>query len=441
MNTVVIGTQWGDEGKGKIVDLLTEKADCVVRYQGGHNAGHTVVIDGEKYIFHLIPSGIVHEGRICLIGSGAVIDPKALFAEIDMLRERGVDIKGRVFVSESAHLIMPYHQALDVLTETAKKGKKIGTTGLGIGPAYTDKYARIGIRIGDLFDKDIFEEKLALNLGMKNFLLRKMYHHSGFSRAKIKQEYFGYAERMKEIVCDTSLLLNSFMNQKKNILFEGAQGTMLDIDWGTYPYVTSSNSTIGGLFTGLGVDPRRIDRIIGVAKAYTTRVGEGPMLTEFARGMQERVRDEGNEFGATTGRPRRCGWFDAVVVRYAVRINGINEICLTKLDVLDRLDKIKVCTGYRYKNKILNEFPSRIGVLSECRPVYEQLPGWKENLNEKRSYSELPDHARRYIGRIEELVGVKVSIVSVGEGREQSISKRSQVTSGKSQVVEDTCDV
>lgn len=422
MNTVVIGTQWGDEGKGKIVDLLTEKADCVVRYQGGHNAGHTVVIDGEKYIFHLIPSGIVHHGRICLIGSGAAIDPKALFAEIDMLTKRGVDIKGRIFVSESAHLIMPYHQALDVLTETAKKNKKIGTTGLGIGPAYTDKYARIGIRIGDLFDRDIFEEKLALNLGMKNFLLRKMYHHPGFSRAKIKQEYFGYAERMEEIACDTSLLLNNFMNQKKNILFEGAQGTMLDIDWGTYPYVTSSNSTIGGLFTGLGVDPRRINRIIGVAKAYTTRVGEGPMLTEFAQGMQEKMRDEGNEFGATTGRPRRCGWFDAVVVRYAVRINGINEICLTKLDVLDKLDKIKVCTGYRYKNKILNEFPSRIGVLSECRPVYEELPGWKEGLGEKKYYRELPDRAKEYIRKIEELVGVKVSLISVGEGRDQSIA-------------------
>lgn len=428
MNTVVIGTQWGDEGKGKIVDLLTEKADCVVRYQGGHNAGHTVVIEGEKYVLHLIPSGIIHQGRICLIGNGAVIDPEALFSEIDMLAKRGIDIKGRIFVSESAHLIMPYHQALDVLTETAKKGKKIGTTGLGIGPAYTDKYARVGIRIGDLFDKDIFEERLDINLRMKNFLLRKMYRHPGFSKARIKQEYLGYAERMKEIACDISLMLNNFMSQKKNILFEGAQGTMLDIDWGTYPYVTSSNSTIGGLFTGLGVDPRKIDRIIGVAKAYTTRVGEGPMVTEFASGMQEKMRDEGKEFGATTGRPRRCGWFDAVVVRYAVRINGINEICLTKLDILDKLDKIKVCTGYRYKNEILKEFPSRIGILSQCRPVYEELTGWKESLDGKKLYRELPVRAKEYIKKIEELVGVKVSLISVGEGREESIDK--EVASG-----------
>jgi len=423
MNTVVIGTQWGDEGKGKIVDLLTEGADCVVRYQGGHNAGHTVVIKGEKYVLHLIPSGIMHKGRICLIGSGAVIDPKALFSEIDMLTKRGIDLKGRIFVSESAHLIMPYHQALDVLSEKSKKGKKIGTTGLGIGPAYTDKYARTGIRIGDLFDKDVFEERLDLNLNMKNFLLRKMFHHPGFSKNKIFKEYMGSAKRMKEIACDTSLLLNNFIKEKKNILFEGAQGTMLDIDWGTYPYVTSSNSTIGGLFTGLGLDPRKIDRIMGVAKAYTTRVGEGPMLTEFVSGMQEKMRDEGKEFGATTGRPRRCGWFDAVVVRYAVRINGINEICLTKLDILDKLKKIKICNGYRYKNKILKEFPSRMGILSRCKPVYEELPGWEESLAGKKFYHELPVNAKKYVKKIEELVGVKVSLVSVGEGREQSIDK------------------
>lgn len=423
MNTVVIGTQWGDEGKGKIVDLLTEGADCVVRYQGGHNAGHTVVIKGEKYVLHLIPSGIMHKGRICLIGSGAVIDPKSLFNEIDMLTKRGIDLKGRIFVSESAHVIMPYHQALDILTEKAKKGKKIGTTGLGIGPAYTDKYARTGIRIGDLFDKDVFEERLDLNLSMKNFLLRKMYLHPGFSKKKIVDEYMGYAKRMKEIACDISLLLNNFMNDGKNILFEGAQGTMLDIDWGTYPYVTSSNSTIGGLFTGLGVDPRKIDRIMGVAKAYTTRVGEGPMLTEFPSGMQEIMRDEGKEFGATTGRPRRCGWFDAVVVRYAVRINGINEICLTKIDILDKLKKIKICTGYRYKNKILKEFPSQMGVLARCKPVYEEVPGWEESLAGKKLYQELPENAKKYIKKIEELVGIKVSLISVGEGREQSIDK------------------
>lgn len=423
MNTVVIGTQWGDEGKGKIVDLLTEGADCVVRYQGGHNAGHTVVIKGEKYVLHLIPSGIMHKGRMCLIGSGAVIDPKALFSEIDMLTKRGIALKGRIFVSESAHVIMPYHQALDVLAEKAKKGKKIGTTGLGIGPAYTDKYARIGIRIGDLFDKDVFEERLDINLKMKNFLLRKMYLHPGFSKKKIMDEYMGYAKKMKEIACDISLLLNNFMNDGKNILFEGAQGTMLDIDWGTYPYVTSSNSTIGGLFTGLGVDPRKINRIMGVAKAYTTRVGEGPMITEFLSGMQEIMRDEGKEFGATTGRPRRCGWFDAVVVRYAVRINGINEICLTKLDILDKLKKIKVCTGYRYKNKILKEFPSQMGVLSQCKPVYEEVPGWEESLVGKKFYHELPGNAKKYIKKIEELVGVKVSLISVGEGREQSIDK------------------
>ncbi|MEW6087295.1 MAG: adenylosuccinate synthase [bacterium] len=423
MNTVVIGTQWGDEGKGKIVDLLTEEADCVVRYQGGHNAGHTVVIKGEKYILHLIPSGIMHPGRICLIGSGAVIDPKALFNEIDMLTRRGINLKGRIFVSESAHVIMPYHQAIDVLTETAKKGKKIGTTGLGIGPAYTDKYARIGIRIGDLFDESVFIERLDFNLRMKNFLLRKMYRHPGFNKKKILKEYLEYAKRIKEIACDISLLLNNFINEGKNILFEGAQGTMLDIDWGTYPYVTSSNATIGGLFTGLGIDPRRIDRIMGVSKAYTTRVGEGPMLTEFPLGMQEKMRDEGKEFGATTGRPRRCGWFDAVVVRYAVRINGINEICLTKLDILDKLKTIKVCTGYRYKNKILKEFPGQMGVLSLCKPVYEELPGWEESLSGRKYYNELPDNTKKYIKKIEELVGVKVSLISVGEGREQSIDK------------------
>jgi len=419
-NIVILGAQWGDEGKGKVIDIFAPKADFIVRYQGGNNAGHTVVIGKDEFILHLIPSGILHKGKVCVIGNGVVIDPRAFLEEIEMLAKKKIGVSGRLFVSDEAHLIFPYHKKLDELKEENKK--RIGTTKKGIGPCYADKVARSGIRIVDLFDEGVFEEKLKANLDEKNAVFTKIYNVGGFSFDTLYREYLDYAKKIKEYVCDTVLLLNDAISKKKRIMFEGAQGTLLDVDHGTYPFVTSSNSTAGGAATGTGVGPTKIDKVIGVVKAYTTRVGEGPFPTEFSSDLMDRIRQKGKEFGATTGRPRRCGWFDNVIVKHAVMVNGIDEITVTKLDVLDDLDSIKICTAYKFEGRVYNNFPSSIRVLSCCEPVYEELDGWKEDTTKITSYSKLPRNAKIYLKRIEKLLKTKIVLISVGSERNQTFS-------------------
>jgi adenylosuccinate synthase len=412
-NIVVVGAQWGDEGKGKVIDFLTEKADVIVRYQGGNNAGHTVVINGQEFILHLIPSGILHPNKICIIGHGVVFNPKAFLQELEYLKERNIEVNDNLCISEDTHLIMPYHLNLE---QKAEEIRKIGTTGRGIGPAYADKASRCGIKIIDLFEEDIFEEKLKINIEQKG---------NEFNITSIKNEYLGYAKLLKKYVKDTSILLNEAIKDGKNILFEGAQGTLLDVDHGTYPYVTSSNATAGGACTGSGIGPSKIDHVIGVAKAYTTRVGEGPFPTELLAEIGEAIRIKGREYGATTGRPRRCGWFDAVGVKYAVRINGLDSLAITKLDVLNDLEKIKVCVGYEYRGEKINEFPRSIKVLNECKPIYEELPGWQQEIGDIRSYNDLPTQARDYLAYIKELIQVDIGLISVGPEREQTIALKS----------------
>lgn len=419
-NTVIVGAQWGDEGKGKVIDILAERADYIVRYQGGNNAGHTVVIGTDKFVLHLIPSGILHRGKKCVIGNGVVIDPKALLEEIEMLADKGIDVDGRLFVSETAHVIFPYHKVLDELKE--EKRKKIGTTKKGIGPCYADKVARLGIRVIDLMDRDTLREKLENNLEEKNAVLEKIYGSDTFDIEKIYREYLDYGEKIRKYVCDTTVLLNDAVRRRKSLLFEGAQGTLLDVDHGTYPFVTSSNATAGGAATGTGVGPNRIDKVIGIVKAYTTRVGEGPFPTEFSDELMDTIRQKGGEFGATTGRPRRCGWFDSVVVRHSAKINGLDEIVVTKLDVLDDLDSIKVCTAYRYNGKVYKDFPADVKVLKGCEPIYEELPGWKEDTTRITSYLKLPRNAKRYLKRIQRIVGTKIVLISVGSERNQTFS-------------------
>lgn len=408
-NVVIVGVQWGDEGKGKIIDFLTEDADIVVRYQGGNNAGHTVIVNGQKFILHLIPSGILHPDKICIIGNGVVFNPKAFFEELNYLKERGIGINDNLYISEDTHLIMPYHFKLE---EKAEKIRKIGTTGRGIGPAYADKTGRCGIKVIDLFEEDTFDEKLQANIAQKEY---------EFDRTSIKNEYLGYAKLLKKYVKDTSLLLNEAIKNGKNILFEGAQATLLDVDYGTYPYVTSSNATAGGACTGSGVGPTKIDHVIGVVKAYTTRVGEGPFPTELHTEIGEAIRIKGHEYGATTGRPRRCGWFDAIGVKYAVRINGMDSLAITKLDVLNDLEKIKICVGYEYQGEKINEFPKSLKVLRECRPIYEELPGWQQEISDIRSYDDLPRQVKDYLALIIELTQTKIGLISVGPQREQTI--------------------
>lgn len=408
-NVVIVGVQWGDEGKGKIIDFLTEDADIVVRYQGGNNAGHTVIVNGQKFILHLIPSGILHPDKICIIGNGVVFNPKAFFEELNYLKERGIGINDNLYISEDTHLIMPYHFKLE---EKAEKIRKIGTTGRGIGPAYADKTGRCGIKVIDLFEEDTFDEKLQANIAQKE---------DEFDRTSIKNEYLGYAKLLKKYVKDTSLLLNEAIKNGKNILFEGAQATLLDVDYGTYPYVTSSNATAGGACTGSGVGPTKIDYVIGVVKAYTTRVGEGPFPTELHTEIGEAIRIKGHEYGATTGRPRRCGWFDAIGVKYAVRINGMDSLAITKLDVLNDLEKIKICVGYEYQGEKINEFPKSLKVLRECRPIYEELPGWQQEISDIRSYDDLPRQVKDYLALIIELTQTKIGLISVGPQREQTI--------------------
>lgn len=417
---VLIGSQWGDEGKGKITDFLAEKADVVVRYQGGNNAGHTVVANGEEFKLHLIPSGILYSEKTCVIGNGVVIDPKVLLEELDYLAKRGVQT-GKLLISSNAHVIMPYHCVFDGLEEEARGDHKIGTTKRGIGPAYMDKASRIGIRIIDLMDKDEFAEKLHRNLVEKNNLMVKVYGKEPFKFEDIYNEYLGYAERIRQMVTDSSLAIDVCLRSGEKVLFEGAQGTLLDNDLGTYPYVTSSHPISGGACIGAGVGPTKIDRVVGVIKAYTTRVGEGPFPTELLDETGGQMRQNGQEFGTTTGRARRCGWFDAVIARYAVRVNGISDFAVTKLDVLTGFETLKICVGYRLGEEIIQEFPQSQKIFNKCQPVYEEMPGWQEDLTHVRRFEDLPQAAQNYIRRVEELAGVPATIVAIGPGREQTI--------------------
>lgn len=420
-NVILIGAQWGDEGKGKIIDLLAEKSDFIVRYQGGNNAGHTVKFADKKFVLHLIPSGILHKGKICMIGNGSVIDPEALQEEINMLKREGISVKNRLFVSEQAHLIMPYHKLIDAFLENAKGKGKIGTTKKGIGPCYADKAARLGIRIVDLMNDRIFRERLKLVLTDKNLVLNKIFKEKSLSFNAIYRKYVSFRPFLKPLVRNTSLLLDQAYKKKKRVLFEGAQGTLLDVDHGTYPYVTSSNASAGGAITGSGVSPARIDHVIGVVKAYTTRVGEGPFPTEFPPDLMEHIRTRGEEFGATTGRPRRCGWFDAVIGRHSVLVNGLTKLAVMKLDVLDDLPEIKICIGYKCHGKIYKHFPYDLEVLENGKPIYESHPGWQTSTENVRSFNALPKNAKLYLKRLEQLLETRISIVSVGSKRIQTI--------------------
>jgi adenylosuccinate synthase len=423
MNIAVLGAQWGDEGKGKVVDLLTPNFSIVARYQGGHNAGHTVYANGRKFVLRLLPSGILHEGITCVIGNGVVIDPQALFAEIDELAAAGIAVGDRLVISDKAHLILPYHRELDLLSEARRGERKIGTTSRGIGPAYEDKIGRRGVRVGDLADPSSLAEAVQHNVAARNRIIGD----SQMDWRQVLDDLTRAWQRMSRWVADVSLFLDRARQAGRAVMCEGAQGTLLDIDHGTYPYVTSSNATIGGVCTGLGVGPRFIEGVLGVAKAYTTRVGEGPLPTELTGEIGNRLRESGQEFGAVTGRPRRCGWYDAVVVRYAVRVNGLDALALTKLDVLDELAEIQVCTSYRCRGASLTELPSDLAQLSACEPVYETLPGWTRPAKGARRYADLPREAQRYIARLEEVTGVPAAVISTGSAREDTIIRDDSV--------------
>ena len=420
-NIVLVGAQWGDEGKGKIIDILSEKSDIIIRFQGGNNAGHTVVIGEEHFILHLIPSGILHKGKICVIGNGVVVDPEALLNEISMLKKRGITVDGSLIVSDQVHIIFPYHKVLDELRETKKGKTKIGTTKRGIGPCYADKASRCGIRLTELLNPDEFRGKLKFNIDEKNAVLSTLYGHKGFSLDEIYGRYIDYGKRLAKYMQNAPLFLNTAMTKDKSLLFEGAQGTLLDIDHGTYPFVTSSSATAGGACVGTGVSPVNMDRVIGVAKAYTTRVGEGPFPTEFEPDLMEKIRKKGKEFGATTGRPRRCGWFDFVVLKHAVMINGLTELALTKLDVLDDTDTIKVCVAYKCGDRVLKDFPTNMEMLIQCEPVYEELPGWNEDTSSITRYRQLPLRARKYVACISKFLKKRITMISVGSERSQTL--------------------
>lgn len=417
---VVIGTQWGDEGKGKIVDYLAEKADVVVRYQGGNNAGHTVVVNGNEFKLQLLPSGILYPNKSCVIGNGVVVDPAVLIAEIERMVEKGIDPSG-LRISNRAHVIMPYHRLLDAVEEEYRGDFKIGTTKRGIGPCYMDKNARSGIRMVDLMDEEEFSAKLERNLEAKNHLLSAVYQEEGFDFEAVKAEYLGYAEKLRPYVVDTSEAINRAIDSGKKVLFEGAQATLLDLDHGTYPYVTSSHPIAGGACIGAGIGPSKISKVIGVVKAYTTRVGEGPFPTELLDATGDEIRELGREFGTVTGRPRRCGWLDACVVRYAGNLSGIDYMAITRLDILDKLKTLKIGVGYKYKGQILKEFPASLKVLSEVEPVYEEFEGWQTDISGVRNYADLPANARRYVERLSEVAGINIGIVSVGPGRDQTM--------------------
>ena len=417
---IVIGTQWGDEGKGKIVDYLAEKADVVVRYQGGNNAGHTVVVDGAEFKLHLLPSGILYSGKTCIVGNGVVIDPAVMIKEIKGMQDRGFETTG-LKVSNRAHVIMPYHRLLDEVEEDYRGKYKIGTTKRGIGPCYMDKNARSGIRMVDLLDETEFSGKLKRNLEAKNRLLRAVYGEKEFDYETMRIEYLDYAEQLRPYVVDTTAVLNEALKRGEKVLFEGAQATLLDLDHGTYPYVTSSHPIAGGACIGAGVGPSKIDKVIGVVKAYTSRVGEGPFPTELTDEIGNHIRERGHEYGTTTGRPRRCGWLDACIVRYAGLLSGIDYMAITRLDILDDLRSLKMCVGYNYKGEILREFPASLKVLAQVEPVYEEFPGWQESTTKIRTYDKLPVNARRYIERLSEVADLGIGIVSVGPERDQTI--------------------
>jgi len=417
---VVVGTQWGDEGKGKITDYLAEKANVVARYQGGNNAGHTICIGDKKYKLHVVPSGIFYSDKICVIGNGVVIDPKVLIAELKYLHEQGFTTDN-LRISERAHVIMPYHIRIDELEEDRKGANKIGTTKKGIGPAYMDKVARTGIRIVDLLDEEVFSEKLERNLAEKNQLLERVYGVEGFNKEEIYNAYVGYANELRQYVADTSVVLNDVIDEGRKVLFEGAQGVMLDIDQGTYPFVTSSNPVAGGVCIGSGVGPTKIHQVIGVAKAYTTRVGDGPFPTEQINEVGDRIREVGKEYGTTTGRPRRVGWFDSVVLRHSRRVSGVTGLSLNSIDVLTGLDVVKICKAYEYNGEVITSYPASLKVLAECKPIYEELPGWTEDITGVTSFDELPVNAQNYLKKIEELVQIPIAIFSVGPNRTQTI--------------------
>ncbi len=419
---VIVGTQWGDEGKAKVVDYLTKDADIVVRFQGGANAGHTVIVDGKEYIFHLVPAGIIHPNKICVIGNGVVISLETLLEEIDELENKGISVEGRLFISQNAHLVMPYHKLLDQAEEERKGKDKLGTTIRGIGPCYADKVARIGIRVGDLLNEETFKEKLAFNVREKNQVLRQIYKKDPIDEQKLLTAYLELKDRIAPYVRDISILLNEAIDEGKHILFEGAQATLLDMDHGTYPFVTSSNTVAGAACTGAGIGPKMIDEVIGVAKAYTTRVGTGPFPTELSDSTGEMMRQIGRgEYGATTGRPRRCGWFDAVPVRMSARVNALDTLAITKMDVLDSFPKINICTAYSYEGKTITEFPSDHRILEGCKPIYEELDGWMTPTNDIRNFDELPDAAKRYLDRMHQVVGTPIFLISVGFEREQTV--------------------
>ena len=423
-NVVIVGTQWGDEGKGKIVDLLAETADVVVRFQGGNNAGHTMVVGGEQFISHLIPSGILQK-KTCIIGNGVVVDPAVLLEEIDALSSRGIDVgPGMLEICEKAHLIMPYHQAVDHAREKFKGDQKIGTTGRGIGPAYEDKATRRGIRFVDLLDPEVFAEKVNTILDEKNFYLQNYLSADTLDPQQIVDQYLVYAGRLAPHVTNISVTINAAIKNKKQIMFEGAQGTHLDIDHGTYPFVTSSNTLAGNACCGSGVGPKQIDDVFGIVKAYTTRVGQGPFPSELFDAIGDKIQEKGAEFGATTGRRRRCGWLDTVILNNAVRLNGLTGLAITKLDVLDGLESIKICTGYEYQGELLTEFPASLKVLGGCQPVYESLPGWQEDISGIRKFEDLPANVISYLERIAALTETPVSIISVGPDRDQTIVLR-----------------
>ena len=417
---VVIGTQWGDEGKGKYIDILAGTSDIVVRFSGGNNAGHTIVVNGEKYALHLVPSGILHEGKTCIIGNGVVIDPAALIKEMDELNKRGI-CTDCILISDRAHLIMPYHKELDELQETFRGDNNIGTTKRGIGPAYVDKTERCGIRMCDLIDEDVFGEKVRLNLDVKNLIIERVYGGKPFDADEIITEYAEYARILKKHITDTSVVLSEAIEADNDILFEGAQATFLDLDFGTYPYVTSSNPVAGGVCTGAGIGPVHIDEVYGVMKAYTSRVGAGPFPTEQDNEIGDRIRELGWEYGTTTGRPRRCGWLDAVMIKYAARVNGLTALAINHLDTIGKLSRIKLCRAYIKDGVEITHFPASLKELAKCEPIYEEFDGWHTDISGVKEYDELPENARKYLKRIEELVGVRIKFIGVGKDRENTI--------------------
>ena len=422
---IVLGAQWGDEGKGKMTDYLAEEANVVVRYQGGNNAGHTVEVGDKQYKLHLIPSGILHDEKLNVIGNGVVIDPIAFFSEIDYLQEEGVKVNPeKLIVSDRAHIIMPYHKILDKLKEQARGKNDIGTTGKGIGPCYTDKFERCGIRVCDLIDKEVFKEKLSENIEMKNKYIVNVFGGEALNFDEIYEEYSKYGERLKPFVKDTSVTVYNEIKENKSVLFEGAQGMLLDIDYGTYPFVTSSNTTAGGVANGVGIGPNMITNAVGIAKAYTTRVGKGPFPTELENETGEWIREKGHEYGVTTGRSRRCGWLDIVILKTSVRVSGLTSLAVTKIDTLAGLEKVMMCVGYKFNGEVIDYFPASLEDLAKCEPIYEELEGWSEDITTVERFEDLPENAKKYVAKIEELVGVNVDMVSVGPNRAQTIVRK-----------------